>query len=232
MKNRFFAIFLVTAQVVLYAVAWRTVAPRDTDFPAFYAAARLWQKGLNPYDLQMQCNEQIQIRGEPCLPFAHPPVLLPLVALLSNDDFTSSYHRWVFCVLIAVVVCLVPLSQLTQDWIVSLQSVLFLPVILAIILGQDTPFILLGVLLWVWLLNRRQDVCAGLALSLAVVKPQIAILLGLPLLFSRPKAFAGFCLGAFLLTLYSFALVGTQGFHGLIAITALMSQGQGFGIKP
>jgi len=231
MRRSAFAVVLVAAQVTLYAVAWQSVKPKESDFPAFYSAARIWQKGGNPYNLQTQCAEEIPIRGEPCLPFAHPPVLLPLVALVSNDDFESSYHRWGLILLVVLPLCVAPFYQLSHDWRASLQSVLFMPVFLAIALGQDTPLILLGVLLWAWLLTIKKDVPAGLVLSLAVVKPQIAVLLALPLLFSRPKAFAGFCLGGLILTAYSFALVGAEGFRGLIFIMRLMSHGEGFGVN-
>src|SRR5689334_17495403 len=185
------AIAFILVQVVLYVAAWRTVLPNESDFPAFYSAARLWHEGANPYDLEQQCSKQLPIRGEPCLPFAHPPVLLPLVSLISGGDFVRSYYRWTTVLLVAVLVCLIPLYKISKQWQLSIQSILFLPIVIALALGQDTPFILLAVLCWLWLLGERQDFLAGLVLSLSVLKPQVAILLGLPLLFSRPKAFSG-----------------------------------------
>ncbi len=219
-------------QIILYAAASRTVQPSETDFPAFYSAGRIWTSGQNPYSLEEQCRLQVPIRGEPCLPFAHPPVLLPLISLVSNESFDSSYYRWTLLLLVVTAVCIFPLYQISRDWKGSLQSLLFLPVVIAITLGQDTPFILLAVLSWAWLLTIKKDVLAGLALSLAVVKPQIALLLAVPLLFSRPKAFAGFCIGAAALMAYSFALVGLQGFRGVLGIVQIMSQGSGFGVNP
>lgn len=219
-------------QIILYAAASRTVQLKETDFPAFYSAARTWTSGRNPYSLEEQCRLQIPIRGEPCLPFAHPPVLLPLMSLVSGESFDSSYYRWTLLLLVVTAVCIFPLYQISRDWEASFQSLLFPPVVVAITLGQDTPFILLAVLSWAWLLNIQKDFLAGLALSLAVVKPQIALLLALPLLFSRPRAFAGFCIGAVALMAYSFVLVGLQGFRGLLGIVHLMSQGDGFGVNP
>ena len=225
------AIAFIAIQVILYAAAWRTVLPKESDFPAFYSAARIWQEGGNPYDLEKQCEKQIPIRGVPCLPFAHPPVLLPLISLVSNDDFLSSYYRWTAVLLIVVLVCVIPLYRISHEWQNSIQSILFLPLVISLALGQDTAFVLLGVLLWLWLLIEGQDFLAGLALSLSVVKPQIAILLGIPLLFARPKAFAGFCAGGLALAVFSFALVGIDGFVGLLRIVRVMSQGQGFGVN-
>ena len=219
-------------QVALYVAAWRTIQPKESDFPAFYTAARLWSSGQNPYDLEAQCGAQIPIRGVPCLPFAHPPVVLPLISLVSNDDFISSYYRWCLLLVVVTALCILPLYYLCGEWKLSVQTILFFPIVVAITFAQDTPFILLGVLLWVWLLTAKRDLLSGLALSLAVLKPQIAILLALPLLFCRPKAFAGFCLGAAFLSLYSLALVGPQGFSGLLHIVRVMSQGQGYGVNP
>ena len=232
MQQKPLLIVFFLLQIILYAAAARTVQPRETDFPAFYSAARIWASGGNPYDLEAQCNRQEPIRGVPCLPFAHPPVVLPLISLVSNDDFLSSYYRWSLLLVAVAALCILPLNRLCGEWKLSVQTILFFPVVVAITFAQDTPFILLGVLLWIWLLNSKREMLAGLALSIAVLKPQIAILLAVPLLFSRPRAFAGFCLGAALLGIYSFGLVGVDGFRGLLRIVEVMSKGQGYGVNP
>ena len=225
------AIAFIALQIILYAAAWRTVMPKESDFPAFYSAARIWQEGGNPYDLDKQCEKQIPIRGVPCLPYAHPPILLPLVSLVSNDDFLGSYYRWTGVLLIVVLICVIPFYKISSDWRNSIQSILFLPVVISLALGQVTPFLLLAVMLWLWLLLEGKDFWAGLALSLSVVKPQLAILLGLPLLFARPKAFAGFCAGGLALSLYSFALVGPDGFASLLRVVRVLAQGEGYGVN-
>lgn len=230
LKPKLIIFFLL--QLILYAAVSRTVQPKESDFPAFYSAARSWSNDQNPYDLEAQCRIQLPIRGVPCLPFAHPPILLPLISLVSNENFESSYFRWKLLLFFITALCIITLYQLARNWALSFQSVLFLPVIIAISLGQDTPFILLAVLLWALFLSRNRDLLAGLALSLAVLKPQIAILLAVPMLFSRPRAFAGFCIGATALLVYSVALVGAPGFRGLLEIVTLMSQTEGFGVNP
>src|SRR5262249_15043577 len=100
MKIRLFPVVFLLLQFVLYAAAVRTVKPEESDFPSFYSATRLWQQGMNPYDLEKQCDAQLPIRGVPCLPFAHPPVLLPLLASVSNADFVSSYYRWLIVLVV------------------------------------------------------------------------------------------------------------------------------------
>ncbi len=232
MKSRPVIIALIAGQLIVFVAAWRQTDPATTDFPAFFFAAKAWQRGANPYDLDEQCRPQEKVRPAYCLPFAHPPLVLPAVSLVSSDDFAASYRRW--CVLLVAVcaLCLLPLYGLTRDALISAQTLLFVPVFIGVALAQDTAFVLLGVLLWAWLMALRRDFSAGLALALVCVKPQLAIPLAVPLLFSRPRAFLGFCAGGGVLTLVSFALVGAEGFRGLLDITRLMAEGRGYGISP
>ena len=203
-----------------------------SDFLAYYSTARIWQSGSNPYSLNQQCLEQATIRPAdlPCLPLARPPILLPLVSAISSDDLVSSYWHWLTLLALISIASLAPLYLLSRNLMLSVESLLFLPLLTAPMLGQDEPFILFGVLMWIYLLLSRKDLASGLALSLSVIKPHIAMLLAIPLLFSRRRAFLGFCLGALVLTVLSFALVGLSGFRGLIDIAQVMSKGEGFGI--
>jgi hypothetical protein len=221
-------IVLVAGQLIL-ASAWLVRSDKAlSDFPAFYAAARIWERGEQPYSLENQCREQIPFNRAECLPLAHPPVLLPLISSLATDDFVASYWRWTalsFCVLL---LCLIPLYKLMGP--TSLYAILFQPIIASLWMGQDNAFVFAAVAYWIWLLLSGRDFLSGLALSLSVVKPHIAIALAIPLLFSRPKAFLGFCAGGAVLTAVSFALVGSEGFRGLLSITRAMAEGKGLGV--
>jgi hypothetical protein len=77
----------------------------------------------------------------------------------------------------------------------------------------------------------RQDFWAGLVLGLSVIRPHLALLLAVPLLFSRFQAFLGFCVGGFAAVLFSWYLVGTQGMLGLIKITRISATGTTFGVN-
>ena len=62
MKSKQFAIVLLLAQALMIT-AWLTHAPPElSDYPAFYAVARLWQKDEQPYSFENQCREQEQFR--------------------------------------------------------------------------------------------------------------------------------------------------------------------------
>lgn len=162
---------------------------------------------------------------------AHPPVMLPILSIVSSSNFTKSYWRWIFVLLAASVAAFVVLWKLSGNGPGSAQSLIFYPLVLSIYFGNDTPIVLLAVVLWAWLLvDERRDFLAGLALSLTVIKPQLAIILAVPLLFSKPKSFLGFCVGGLAFTGFSLALIGSDGFTGIVNITRIMASGKGYGI--
>lgn len=223
---------LLIAQVVLVAAFLVRSDKRLSDFPSFYSATRLWQKGEQPFALPNQCREQIPFRRSECLPYVHPPILLPVLSLLVDGNFVASYWRWVAFLVTVLLVCLIPLYKLTGDVGTALQAILWQPIIASIWLGQDVVVIFAAVVFWLWLLLGGREFVSGVALSLAVIKPHFAIALALPLLFSNRRAFAGFILGSSALTLFSLALIGVSGFRDILKATSIMAQGDGFGVWP
>lgn len=228
MRTIFLALLIVT-QVLLYGLRWWHSDVLTTDFPYFFVVARLYESGENPYDLNKQCEAQAAIRNEPCAGYAHAPILLPLLASLFNDDMKASFWRWTLFQILLLILSAYLLYLLSNDIFGSMQCVLFPPIIGALLIGNDTIFILTAILAWALLLLNKRDLWAGVCLSLAVLKPHIALPLAIPLLVVRPRAFIGFCIGGFVLTTYSFAIVGIEGFRGMIDIARSLSQGSTFG---
>jgi len=212
---------------LFYSVRWIPSNP-TMDFPAFYSAGRLFREGKNPYSLSDQCDVQHVFPKVSCFPFAQPPLLLPLMAATAVDNFKVSRIVYGSFLWALFVLCFWPLKQLTHDSLHAAALLTFLPVLQSLQATQTTPLILLGVLLWAMWLNSGRDHLAGLALALAMVKPQIALALGLPLVFSRPKAFVGFAIGGSVIALYSALLVGSDGIRGLLSITHLMATTNGY----
>jgi hypothetical protein len=231
--NRFFLWLVIAAQLFIFGQFWYGADKTTTDFPAFHATALVWKAGEQPFDLENQCRIEKQINpAQPCLPFAHPPILLPLMALASDQNYVASYWRWTTVTGFLLCVCLLPLYFLSRDLPVTVQSILFFPAVFGLWMGQDNALVLLSVVLCVWLLKLDKGFLAGLALSLGVVKPQLVLVLAIPLLFCRMKAFLGFCTGSLALLLFSLALVGVEGLRGILVLTALMSKIRGFGVWP
>ena len=154
------------------------------------------------------------------------------MALASDSDYVASYWRWTMVTTFLLCLCLVPLYFLSHDLSVAAQSILFYPAVFGLWMGQDNALVLLSVCLFVWLLKIDKDFLAGAALALGAVKPQLLLVLALPLIFCRIKAFLGFVASGFVLLLFSFALVGIDGLKGILSLTSLMSKIQGFGVWP
>jgi len=215
---------LTVLMLAFYIRTWNRVQPYGSDFAAFYSAALLWRQHQNPYDHSKACDIQNRAGIALCLPFFHPPVLLPLLSMVSNNDYEASYLYWCVILLIVTLLCLLCLFRLT-DPIKALVSITFLPIFVSILQGQDTVFVLLGTLLCALFLRDGRDTLAGIALSLTVLRPHLGIALGIPLLFARPKVFRGFFFFGLVWVAYSFLLIGTQGFREIISAVVLTAQG-------
>lgn len=220
---------LILSQVFLYGLRWQKSDAMTSDFVYFYVVGRLYESGQNPYDLDRQCRAQAELGRGNCAGYAHTPILLPLLALLFNDDFQVSYWRWALFQIGLLAICVCLLYLVSRNFFASLQCCVFPPVIGGLLIANDTIFILTAILGWVVLMRRKADLWAGMVLALVILKPQLALPLAIPLLFVRPKVFAGFCIGAFVLTLYSLLIVGIDGFVGLIEVTRSLARGGTFG---
>jgi len=228
-KRTIFFALLILSQVFLYGLRWQKSNVMTSDFVYFYVVGRLYESGQNPYDLDRQCRAQAELRPGDCAGYAHTPILLPLLALLFNDDFRVSYWRWSLFQLGLLAICVWLLNLVSRNFFASLQCCVFPPVIGGLLIANDTIFILTAILGWAVLMLRKADLWAGIVLALVILKPQLALPLAIPLLFVRPKAFAGFCIGAGVLTLYSLLIVGIDGFVGIIEVTRSLARGGTFG---
>lgn len=219
-----FAILAVL--LILYFAEWRKNDPRPSDFAAFYSGAILWEQGHQPYDPQAGCDIQAGIGVPVCLPFFHPPVLLPLMSAVSNSDYAGSFLRWAVVLAVVLVLYGIPLQKLAKcDLVDVLLYLAFFPVFVSILQGQDTAFVLLGVLLCALFLRDEKDNLAGIALGLTVLRPHLAIAISIPLLFVRPKAFRAFFLTGLILVVYSLALVGVEGFRAILNTVLITAKG-------
>jgi hypothetical protein len=112
-----------------------------------------------------------------------------------------------------LLVRLVEANQFTKEhlFILGMGTFLFFPTFSGFMNGREDMFLLLGVILWVSGILSRKYFLAGLALSLTVVRPQIALILAIPFFFRHRNVFWGFVLGSSILAAINLALVGTDG---------------------
>ena len=237
-------------QVAWYGLLWSRMifqpeVSRPGDFSIFYTAGRIAAEGHigQVFDIQLQLAVQEKLLGykfpiSNLLPFNHPPLLVPILQLISTQDYMPSYWRWVLIMLCFIIAIMLLINQLlkAEQWdkgsrsIFILCCLLFYPIFIGLLKGQDTAFLLLGAILWFFGLVIKKDAMAGLGLALTVIRPQIALVLAVPFLFNRRQVWWWFCLGAAILGLYSLALVGFGGVRDFINLLKISASGQGFGM--
>jgi hypothetical protein len=241
------ALALLTA---IYAQLWIGLlgipALDGVDFISFYTAGRIVRSGALRmlYDLNVQHAIQAPIVGPNfvpggTLPYNHPPLLAPLLGLIAFDDYTAAYIANSAVLLVVLLLCGVVAARFLAERglgrrmsiLGATSVVLFYPAYISLLKGQDTAFVLLGALLWMWLLLARRERLAGVALALVLLKPQIALALALPLLAARNRAAWWFCGTSALLALYSWLLVGTHGLFDFLGLLRLSADGQGYGMN-
>lgn len=254
MKNVRFGLLLLTGAIVLQ-LAWYAVLMvsyirtpgklEGADFLFYYSVGRVARThGLGAvYNLELEAAAQAEVTGLPAgeqqyfLP-NHPPFLNPVVLLFSGMDYRTAYLCFAAFLYLLVMAGLPWLGcALKQNgWqraqlLVMLAGVfLFEPLFISVLKGQDSALLLLGGLLWFSGLMRKDDRLAGLGLSLTLIRPQIALMLGLPFLFQSRKVFFWFLTGALVLVSYSFMQVGWTGAVDYLHILILSTGGGGYGM--
>jgi hypothetical protein len=218
---------------------------KEADFKIFYTAGRLADSGAikQLYNIQAQLGVQEALIGHSLdqnelLPFNHPPLLVPILQIITTPDYLSSYLRW-----LVVMICLLGASGyvIIRAWrekkvgrgyslLILAVLLLFYPVFISLLKGQDTPFFLLGGILWLYGILTQNDPLAGLGLAMLIIRPQIAVILSVPFLFNRRKVWWWFVGGAAVLTLYSLILVGFGAAGDFIHLLLISAVGQGYGL--
>lgn len=252
-KINFHRVLLVaglTALVIIYAVLWAQMisSPAErtgADFIAFYAAGQVARtEGLaRVYDPALQQAVQEDKLGFTLAPgqvllYNHIPYLVPLVTILSDGDYAASFLRWVLTLVAVFAVAVSLLTDLLRrsGWekanirLAWLGMILFYPLFVSLLNGQDTAFTTLGLCLWLYGLLTGRDWLAGLGLALVTVRPHIAGVVALPFLFRRQKVFWWFCAGAAALGLLSLLMVGWDGIRGFLDLLRVSAGGEFYGM--
>ena len=158
-------------------------------------------------------------------PFISPPPLAWLVTPLLALPFPLALAVWTVLLLAALVwtwYLLAPTEPVVKAAHLALWLGLF-PVAFGVMVGQPGALVAAAVATAWWLLRHERPVWGGLALSLLVLKPQLALLIPLCLLVSgHAKTFGAWLVATLLLVLASLALLGPEGvarYRDLLALT-------------
>ena len=193
----------VTFEIGNWLFALRAPFVIYQDFVSLYTEGRIARSLAfgQLYDLASQQRVQIEVIGMPysvpggVLPFMHPPFLIPLLAAVCDADYVASLARWSAILAATAIGCAYFAGRLCRDrgwergqaFLVAASSAVFFPISLSIVRGQDSAFVLLGVMVWAWAMVQKRDRLAGIALALVMLRPHIA--------FSWPSR-CSWCAGA------------------------------------
>jgi hypothetical protein len=217
-----------------------------SDFIAFYSAGRIAQehgsRRVYNVDLQQQVQQEevgFQLVEGQVLLYNHLPFLIPILQGIVSPNYVASFYRWIDLLIALYVAAVVVLSLFlrqaqidrTSILLTAVGALLFLPVFFSLMNGQDTAFLFLGVALWIYGLVCDREIFAGLGLSLAVVRPHIALLLAIPMLFHDRKVFVLFLFGSGTLALLSLFVLGPNGIQEFINILVISAGGEWYGMK-
>lgn len=194
-----------------------------SDFIGFYNFGRIYQlKGIQSiYDIQEQQKIEEQVVGHPVtvIFYTHMPFLAPIAKALVNEDYLASFRRWAIILLalnslnVYLLIHTLDITNFNKEnlFLLCAAAFLFDPTFSGFMNGQDIAILLLGVIVWMWGMFHEKYFLAGLGLSLATIRPQIALFLAIPFLFRHRQVFWGFALGALTLAAISVGLLKVNG---------------------
>lgn len=177
--------------------------PGPNDFSQFYSASRLLPR-VNTYDFARLAPLERQFGTSP-VPFLRPLWFALFLRPLALLPFPLALLAWRALQLAACLGFVFAWPE--RRLFTALALVWSFPLSVALWSGQDTPFLLCGVGLILWLMGRRRPFAAGLVLAALTVKVHLFVLVPLVLLRHRMwRALAGAAAGVASLLAISLAV--------------------------
>jgi hypothetical protein len=153
------------------------------DFVEYWTAARQVLAGLDPYAAGpvLALERQVGFVSSRALIMRNPPWIVPVIAPLGLLSFNLARQLWFGLGLIAIFLSGRWLweiygSEGESMWIPGLSMALFLPIAVALAMGQISPLVLLGIAGFLHFEKRKKFVPAGAFLFLAALKPHLVFL--------------------------------------------------------
>jgi hypothetical protein len=193
----------------------------NSDFVNFYVGASIVHRGdgakLYQQDTQRAVLRSV-LQRDSIQYFLHPPFEAAALAPLASLSFERAFVVWTainVAVLALLPLVLMPCIPLVaRRPYVGLIGFFFLPVLVALTLGQDSILLLFIISLAYLLMDKKMDLAAGLVLALASIKFQYLIVLIPLLLMSRKwRLVAGIGLGCASLAAVSTYVISWRGFE-------------------
>lgn len=160
------------------------------DYIQYWSAARLNLIGGNPYSEDDMMQTQSKLGWDEDFPIMmwNPPVTLGLVQVLGFLPFEVSRLSWLFASVILVILFgemtwRVFGGEVQRRWVGWILVLTFGPVLQMLKLGQIVPFMMLGLVGFLYFVQMKDFLKAGLAASLMLVKPHTLYLFWMAFFF-------------------------------------------------
>jgi hypothetical protein len=165
------------------------------DLLQYYAGAKLWLAGQNPYNSSLVEAVERSVSSDPAIPVLlwNPPETLPVIAVLGLMNFQDAVAAWMLLAVVSMSISLkIGLSIYRSNdaskkiFQIALLCT-FYPFALCVGYGQISFLLLLGLSLFLLIIGDKSDALAnsfraGVFLSLVAIKPHL-LYLGFILLF-------------------------------------------------
>ena len=208
---------LLVLQLILCAMFFRFARRGEVDFRTFYTTGHMLRTGDPIYDYDAERSAQSALVGPNvhAVPFMYPPFAALLFVPLALGSYMTGYFLFFalnlcFCGL-ALVIMRPYTASLEAKWrpLTPLLFLSFMPLGITLMFGQVSLLLLLLYCACFAALQKGRPFLAGIFLSLALIKFQIALPVALLFLVWRQWRFlAGFFSGAITLTLISIRITG------------------------
>jgi hypothetical protein len=166
-------------------------ASRDPgDFIEYWASARLLVNGANPYSPEEMLSLQRAITPDRIHPLLtwNPPWTLFFTAPFGLMSFPLAHFLWLMLNTTVLIICSPLLwkiyggdpSRSRIAWLICFATI---PTYMVLSLNQITPLVLLGIVGFLTFYHRKLFFLSGMSLTLVAIKPHLAYLFWLALLF-------------------------------------------------
>lgn len=205
--------FLIT---LLFALNLQSHLPQNSDFVGYWAAAKLFLEGRNPYDPTLLMNLQVGVGTSFTSPMMiwNPPVIFTLIWPLGLLDLEAAKNLWtiinVFFIFISLKCLRSTYSQSnTTDFVAWFSLLCFQPIHEVFRLGQLSLMLIASFLLALLCFSKNRRFLGGMILAFQLIKPHLVFLVFLAILFDtyrnkNLKIINGFAFG--LISLLSLVL--------------------------
>jgi hypothetical protein len=224
---------------IVLATSLYAFYPGAMDFRMFYSAAEMVRagKGHQLYDVAAQRAFQAKYTPYPGLVFNHPPVTALLYVPLTFTSLRTGYLLWSVGNMLALacfaMLLRAPGGLLSRPAHLYALALLFGPALFTLIQGQTSILVLLANAAALALLRKRKPFPAGIVLSLALIKPQLALpMFAIAALQRKWRIVAGWLIGAIAFLTASIAISGWKVLTEYPQFLRAMERLPSTGIKP